>query len=153
MDKELLLQAIEQSRESVRQGAFPVGVVIAIEGKSFVVGISNGKSLNDPTSHAEIAAIREACSKLQTRDLSKATLFSSMEPCLMCYAACFWAYIPKLIFACSKSKLSPMHFEGAHNLEDINKQTRNPLELVHLKNLESEALEVVSTWEKAITQN
>jgi len=147
-DQTLLSQAITMSRASVEQGAFPVGVVIAINGEVIVSAISNGKKLSDPTSHAEIAAIREACHKLESRDLRKAVLYSSMEPCLMCYAACVWASIPKVIYAIAKTKLSPMHFEGTHSLSVINQDTRKPIDLVHMQELEAEALEVVETWEK-----
>ena len=150
MDTKLLKKAIEQSRESVSRGAFPVGVVIAMDGEPFTFGISNGKQLNDPTSHAEIAAMRDACSRLRTRSLKSATLYSSMEPCLMCYAACVWASIPRVVYACGKDKLSSMHFEGAHNLDAINKHTRKPIELVHITDLEGEALKVITDWEATL---
>lgn len=149
MDEKFLEQAIEQSRESVRQGAFPVGVILVADGQALATGISNGKQLNDPTSHAEIAAIREACATMQSRDLRKATLYSSMEPCLMCYGACYWASIRKVVYACGKAKLSPMHFEGQHDLAELNQQTRRPIEIIHLADMEDEALKVIQDWEAA----
>jgi len=152
MDDKFLRDAIQQSQESVKQGAFPVGVVIIIDGRPLVAVIGNGKQLNDPTSHAEIAAIRTACSQLETRDLSQATLYSSMEPCLMCYAACVWASIHRIVYDCSKDRLSSMHFEGTHDLVSINQAARRPINLVHLSSLEDEALEIVTSWEKSLTQ-
>jgi tRNA(Arg) A34 adenosine deaminase TadA len=69
MNDNFLTLAIEKSRESVSAGGFPVGVVLVRGGEIIATGLSDGKQLNDPTSHAEIAAIREACQKLKTRNL------------------------------------------------------------------------------------
>lgn len=98
-DIKFLQQAIEKSKESVALGGFPVGVVIVRNGEILTSGMSNGKQLNDPTNHAEIAAMREACKKLQTRDLKDVVLYSSLEPCLMCFAASTWASIPRMVYA------------------------------------------------------
>jgi guanine deaminase len=147
MDQSLLGQAIGQSRESVEQGGFPVGVVIAIGGRVFAKGISGAQQPNDPTSHAEIAAIREACAKIGSRDLSTAVLYTSKEPCLMCYSACVWASIPRIVYACSRGKIQPTYFEGNHDLTAINAQSRKPIELVQLSELEQQAMDVIEAWE------
>lgn len=146
-DKEVLKKAIEKSRESVDIGGFPVGVVIVRGGEILSAGISNGKKLNDPTSHAETDAIRAACQKLQTRDLKDVVLYSSLEPCLMCFAASAWASIPKIVYACSRGRVSKQHYEGNHNLVPINESARHPIILVHLQELEEEALRVIEEWE------
>lgn len=147
-DIKFLQQAIEKSKESVALGGFPVGVVIVRNGEILISGMSNGKQLNDPTSHAEIAAIRETCKKLQTRDLKDIVLYSSLEPCLMCFAASTWASIPKVVYACSRKQVSKQHYEGEHDITAINKSVRRPIELVHLSGLEDEALKVIEDWEK-----
>lgn len=147
-DKKFLQMAIEKSEESVRVGAFPVGAVLVRDGEVISTGISNGKQLKDPTSHAEIAAIREACQKLQIRDLKDVVLYSSLEPCLMCYAASFWASIPRIVYACSRERVSKQHYEGNHSLIDINKTIRHPIELVYIPEMEDPALKVIEDWEK-----
>lgn len=149
-DIDYLRLAIAQSINSVEQGGFPVGAIIVIDGKELVTGVSNGKALNDPTSHAEIAAIRKACKKLQTRELKNAILYSSLEPCLMCYAACLWASIPKIVYACGRDKVSPQHFEGKHHLTEINKVANHQVVLVHEDKLEIATLKIIEDWEKSV---
>lgn len=152
MAYEFLDLAIEKSRESVEQGGFPVGVIITIGDEVIATGISDGKALNDPTSHAETAAIRMACNQIGSRALGEtATLYSSMEPCLMCYSASVWASIPRIIYAIGRGSLSGQHFEGAHDLASINATSRNPVELIHAASHEPDALHIVRDWEKAQT--
>lgn len=140
--------AVEKSKDSVSAGGFPVGTVIVRNGEIITSGTSNGKQLNDPTNHAEIAAIREACQKLQTRDLMDCVLYSSLEPCLMCFSASIWASIPKIVYACSRKLVSGQHYEGNHDLNLIDKLSRKPIELIHFSELENQALRVIEDWEK-----
>lgn len=149
-DTKFLQIAIDKSKESVALGGFPGGAVIVRNGEILTSGISNGKQLNDPTSHAEIAAIREACQKLQAQDLKDTVLYSSLEPCLMCFAASTWASIPKVVYACSRKRVSRQHYEGNHDLTAINESARRPIEFVHLPELEEQALKVIDDWEKSL---
>lgn len=142
-----LQQAVDESRRSVEIGGFPVGVLIVREGKIIARGISNGKALHDPTSHAEIDAIRKACSTLSTRSLKDCVLYSSMAPCPMCMSACTWASIPTIWFAIGREKLDPQHFEGEHDSTMINMNYRKPIQLVHYEPLEASALRIVTDWE------
>lgn len=147
-NKKFLKIAIEKSKESTNLGGFPVGAVVVRDGKILSFGLSNGRQFNDPTNHAEINAIRMACQKVKDRRLKGVVLYSSLEPCLMCFAASTWATIPKIVYACSRSRVSKLHYEGNHNLKSINKNSRNSIKLVHLKELEKEALQVIENWEK-----
>jgi guanine deaminase len=149
-DKEFLQLAIKKSQESVEAGAFPVGAIVVQNGEIISSSISNGEKLKDPTSHAEIAAIREACQKLQNRDLKNIILYSSLEPCLMCYAASFWASIPQVVYACPRAKVSKMHYEGDHDLEHINESSRHPIKLIHMQEMEDEALKIINDWEASL---
>jgi tRNA(Arg) A34 adenosine deaminase TadA len=93
-DKKRFMQmAIDISKESVRNGGGPFGAVIVKDGE--IISGSNNKVTinNDPTAHAEVMAIREACQKLQTFDLSGCELYASCEPCPMCLSAMYWAHI------------------------------------------------------------
>ena len=147
-DTEFLREAIEESKKSVEANGFPVGVVIVMDGEIIARGVSDGKQLKDATSHAEIAAIRNASQKLNTRELRDTTLYSSLEPCLMCLAASYWAYIPRIVFACRREKVSSQHYEGKHDIKSINAAFLRPIELVHIPELEKEALRVIQNWEE-----
>ena len=147
-DKEILEKTIKLSKESVTVGGYPVGAVIVQNGKIVSTGLSNGKQLCDPTSHAETSAIRSAGEKLNKRNLDDVVLYSSLEPCVMCFTSSFWAYIPKIVFACGRDMVSSEYYEGNHNIFDLNKDGRREIELVHFKELENKALEVITEWEK-----
>ena len=88
-----------------RQTAFedraggPFGCVIVKEGQVIAEGVNRVLAENDPTCHGEIAAIRAACSDLGTHDLSGCNLYTSSEPCPMCYAAAWWARIKTIYYA------------------------------------------------------
>ena len=86
-DREFLLKAIEKAKESVVKGGFPAGAIVVKDGRIIGSGISIGMSLNDPTSHGEMSSIRDACKNLEVSNLSGATLYASMHPCLMCFSA------------------------------------------------------------------
>ena len=141
-------RTIELSNESVKQGGFPAGAIIVKDNLIISEGLSNGKNNKDATNHAEIDAIRNACKKLTKRDLFGCEIYSSMEPCLMCFSASYWSNIEKVIYAISKDKLSKQYYEGPHNLNEFNLKNGRQIEIVHIKDLEDEALTVVQSWEK-----
>ncbi len=143
-----LQQAIALSQKSVEKGGFPVGAIIVKNGVVVAEGLSNGKNNKDATSHAEIEAIRNASQKLNARDLLDCEIYSSMEPCLMCFSASYWAKIKKVVYAIGKDRLSKQHYEGLYSLEEINSKNNRQIEIVHLKELENSALSIVQDWEK-----
>jgi len=145
--EDFLKQAIELSKKSVEQGGFPVGAIIVKDGVVISQGLSNGKNNKDATSHAEIEAIRDASQKLNTRDLFDCEIYSSMEPCLMCFSASYWAKIKKVVYAVGKDKLSKQHYEGLHSLEEINSKNNRKIEIVHIGELENDALSIIKNWE------
>ncbi len=102
-DKHFLNLAIEKARESLQSGGFPAGALVVKNGEIVSSGISIGAKLNDPTSHAETSSIREACIKLKTTDLSGATLYASLQPCLMCFSVANWSGISRIVFGCKKT--------------------------------------------------
>jgi tRNA(Arg) A34 adenosine deaminase TadA len=149
-EKQFLQQAIKKARESVSQGGFPAGAVIVKNGEVVGEGVSVGNKLNDPTSHGETAAIRDACKNLKTSDLSDSVLYASMEPCLMCFGATMWSAVPKVVFALSKDKISPEYYGGHYETTAINSELTSPIEVVHMNELENESLEIVKEWEKSL---
>lgn len=113
----------------------PFGAVI-IDKKGNIISYGNNKVLinNDPTAHAEITAIREACKKLNTYDLSEYTLYTSCEPCPMCLSAIIWSNIKEVYYGCTKKDAGEIGFrddliyeylKGKNkdliNLEEINR--------------------------------
>ena len=149
-NSEFIEKAIEISRTSIKEGAFPVGALIVMNGKVIASGISDGKRLHDATSHAEIAAIRAASKQLGKRDLKDATMYSSLEPCLMCFAACYWAGFSKIVYACGKERVSKQHYEGLHNLNELNEKNNRKLIIEHLAHFEQPALEIIQKWESQV---
>ncbi len=149
-DEEFLKLAIEQSRKSAEQGGFPAGAVVVKDGKVISEGISIGFSLHDPTSHAETAAVREACKKLGTTDLTGATLYESVECCVMCFSVCNWAGISRITYAAKKTPemVSKGYYEGHTNNETLNKENTRQMEVVHASEFEKESLTVIEEWEK-----
>lgn len=149
MDEVYLKEAIGLSKQSVENGGYPVGALVVYDGEVVGRGFSNGKVLCDATSHAEIAAIREASEKLQERNLTDCVLYSSMEPCVMCLMACSWAYITKICYACKSDQVMSRFCEGNHDNEALNNDMYKPLEYIYMDEYQQEVLEIVKEWEEA----
>lgn len=94
--------AIEEAREGIRQGhGGPFGAVIVKNGEIIAKGHNHVVEYNDPTCHGEIDAIRKACKRLNTFDLSGCELYTSGYPCPMCMCAILWANIDKVYYGCN----------------------------------------------------
>ena len=145
-----LKEAIKESKRSIKAGGYPVGAVIVKDGKIIARGISNGNKINDPTSHAEIDAIRKAGKKIKTKKLKGCTLYTSLETCLMCFFASSWAYIPEIVYACRKEKTPKNYFETSLNVEDVESKNYKKQKIIHLKKLEKEAKLIIDNWEKEL---
>lgn len=151
-DKEYLQLAVEQAKESVNQGGFPAGAVVVKGGKIIAKGVSLGFKLNDPTSHAETSSMREACNKLKTTDLDGATLYASLQPCLMCFSVANWSGISRIVFGCKKTEemVKKSYYEGFTDVNKINKENNRKIELVYLPDFEREMLDLVKSWEEKL---
>lgn len=113
MDKKKFMQeAIKSSIEGMNSNAGgPFGAVIVKNGEIIARGWNKVTSTNDPTAHAEITTIREACKKLGTFDLSGCELYTSCEPCPMCLAAIYWARIDKIYYGNTKKDAADIGFD------------------------------------------
>lgn len=154
-DKKYLKRAIDLARESGKQGGFPAGAVLAKDGRVISEGISIGWKIHDPTSHAEIAVIRDTCKKLKTYNLEGAVIYASIQSCLMCFSAAHWANISKIVFACRKTPemVSKNYFEGNTDNEKINLENNNKIELLFIPYYEKEVLNIIYEWEKKFNNN
>jgi guanine deaminase len=139
-------RAIQLSRQGMQhnQGG-PFGSVIVKAGKIIGEGNNHVISTNDPTAHAEIVAIRDACSKLNTYDLSGCEIYCSCEPCPMCLSAIYWARIGKIYFANNRKDAAAIGFDDDLIYTEIPKpvnERKVPAEML----LREEAIKVFEEW-------
>ena len=116
-----LEKAIELAREGMKGGqGGPFGCVV-VQGDTIVgEGCNRVTSLNDPTAHAEVVAIRNACEKLGTYQLSDCDIYTNCEPCPMCLGAIYWARPRKVIYANTKEQAAAIEFDDAFIYDEIN---------------------------------
>lgn len=97
-------QALKEAKKAFVEDEVPVGAVIVFDGKIIARGHNKREATNDPTSHAEIIAIRKACRKLNSWRLVDTTLYVTIEPCIMCAGAISWARIKKVVYGAKDVK-------------------------------------------------
>ncbi len=121
MPNPFMKRAIELSREhmNLNHGG-PFGAVVVKDGKIISEGWNNVTSSNDPTAHAEVMAIRQACTKLNSFDLYGCEIYTSCEPCPMCLAAIYWARIEKIYFANTRKDAASIQFDDEYLYHEIN---------------------------------
>ncbi len=114
VDTAFLRHAIALSRTHMQAGAGgPFGAVVARDGRIVGEGWNRVTSANDPTAHAEVVAIREACRALGTFSLAGATLYTSCEPCPMCLSAAYWARLDGIVYANGREDAAAIGFDDA----------------------------------------
>jgi guanine deaminase len=151
-EKEFMRAAIQLSVENVRSGkGGPFGAVIVKNGEIVAVGANEVTSSNDPTAHAEVVAIRNACKKLGTFQLDDCEIYCSCEPCPMCLGAIYWARPSKIYYANTKEDAADINFDDDFIYKEIEltKQSRK-LETTQL--LREEALIAFEMWRKNETK-
>jgi tRNA(adenine34) deaminase len=104
-DENFMRRCLELGRKAMETGDAPVGSVIVAGEKIIAEGIEAVKSKYDPTAHAEIEAVRAACEKLNSLDLSGATLYTNVEPCVMCSFAIRQTGIRRVVFGISNNQV------------------------------------------------
>ena len=145
-ENEFMRKAIELSRNGMRNNeGGPFGAIVVKDGK--IVGQGNNKvtSTNDPTAHAEVVAIRDACKNLGTFQLDDCIIYTSCEPCPMCLGAIYWARPKKIYFGCSRKDAADIEFDD----DFIYKEIPKPIEERQIETsqlLQSEAVEVFNEW-------
>jgi len=118
-ERDFMRRALDLAEASVAAGGGPFGAVVALRGA--VVGEGNNRVVpdRDPTMHAEVAAIRAACARLSTHDLSGATLYTSCEPCPMCLGAAWWARVREIVFGNGRADAARIGFDDAAIYEEV----------------------------------
>ena len=137
--------AIELAKENVKNGGGPFGAVIVKDGQIIAKGTNRVTSNNDPTAHAEIVAIRQACEKLNDFQLTDCIIYSSCEPCPMCLGAIYWARPKKLVFAANKFDAANAGFDDSLIYDEIQlPYSDRHLETVNLRI--DESLQPFELW-------
>lgn len=138
--------AIDLSRKKMRDNCGgPFGAIIVRKNKIVGRGWNRVTSTNDPTAHAEISAIRDACKELKTFKLDGCEIYVNCEPCPMCLAAIYWARIGKIFFANTKKDAAQTGFDDELIYREIplpNSRRKIPMKQL----LHAEALKVFAEW-------
>lgn len=146
-DEEKFLQrAIELSRQGMHNlKGGPFGCVIVKNGQIVGEGSNEVLSSSDPTAHAEVVAIRNACKNLGTFQLTGCDVYSSCEPCPMCLGAIYWARPQRVIFANTKGDAAAINFDDQFIYNEIEKEAfQRSIPFIHMP--KQEALEVFREW-------
>jgi tRNA(Arg) A34 adenosine deaminase TadA len=148
--KKFMLTAINKAEENIITGkGGPFGAVVVKDGEIISAVGNRVTSTNDPTAHAEVVAIREACKTLETFDLTGCEIFASCEPCPMCLGAIMWARIDKLYFAADRIDASRAGFDDELFYTELAlQQSQRSLKPTQI--LKDEANKVFDKWIETI---
>jgi guanine deaminase len=145
--KTFMREAIKLSLDNMRAGnGGPFGAVIVKDGKIIARGFNKVTSTNDPTAHAEVVAIREACKALGSFQLDGCEIYTSCEPCPMCLGAIYWARPDKMYYANTKVDAANIGFDDQFIYEEIEldlDKRKLPTEQL----LQEEAIEAFKEWQ------
>ena len=110
--EQFMREAIQLAEDGMQSGhGGPFGCVIVRQGKVVGRGSNRVTSTNDPTAHAEVMAIRDACASLQTFQLADCELYTSCEPCPMCLSAIYWSLIPTVYYGNTRADAAAIGFD------------------------------------------
>jgi len=142
-------EAIKLAEENIKSGkGGPFGAVVVKNGKIIARGSNHVTSDNDPTAHAEVVAIREACKVLGSFQLDDCEIYASCEPCPMCLGAIYWARPAKLYFAASRHDAAQAGFDDNFIYQEISAEFTDR-KIITQQMFRNEALEVFEIWKKS----
>ncbi|MEN8123976.1 MAG: nucleoside deaminase [Bacteroidota bacterium] len=145
---QLMQEAIKLAIDGMQNNeGGPFGCVVVKDGEIIGKGNNRVTSTNDPTAHAEIIAIREACKNLDSFQLEGCTIYTSCEPCPMCLGAIYWARPDKVYFASNKSDAASIGFDDAFIYKEIDLDFSHRSIKFEQRN-RNEALEAFKLWEE-----
>ena len=149
MNNEFMKRAIELSVESVKSNGGPFGAcVVGPDNKILGEGMNRVAVDMSPILHAEVVAINEACKKLNSFDLSKASIYSSCQPCVMCLGAIYWSRISKIYYANTKDDAAKIDFDDSFFDSEMKKSiNERKIPMIQIKELQSEAIKAFELWD------
>ena len=141
-----MARAIQLSIEGVQSGrGGPFGAVVVRDGKIVAEGLNQVTSTNDPTAHAEVLAIRQACAKLGVFELRDCELYTSCEPCPMCIGAIYWARFSRVYFANTAEDAAKIGFDDAFIYSEL-KRPHSQRRIPTIQMMREEALAGFRAW-------
>ncbi len=146
-DEKYLREAIAMAKANVKNGGGPFGALIVKDGSVIGRGVNQVAHNNDPTAHAEMMAIRDACKNINDFRLYGCVIYTSCEPCPMCLGAIYWAHIDRIVFAATKDDASKAGFDDSFIYDEFSlahEQRSIPMQKMVLR----EAAEPFEQWLK-----
>jgi len=146
MDNPFMARAIQLSLDNVlRDQGGPFGAVVVQNGTIVAEGVNRVTATPDPTAHAEVVAIREACTRLGVFELKDCELYSSCEPCPMCLGAIYWARLARVYFANCAADASAIGFDDSFIQQELAQpRARRAIPMVQM--MRKEALAAFRAW-------
>ncbi len=139
-------EAIKLANDNIKNGGGPFAAIIVKDGKIVGRGANQVTNHIDPTAHAEILAIRDASKNLNTIDLADCTLYTTCEPCPMCFGAIYWSHISKVFYGNSKEDAANIGFDDDFIYKELElSKDKRKLKMVSL--LRDEAIETFKEWD------
>lgn len=145
-NEDFMRQAIALSIDNVKNGGGPFGAVIVKDGEVIATGTNRVTANCDPTAHAEVSAIREACRKLNTFNLTGTTIYTSCEPCPMCLGAIYWAHIDKMYYGNNQKDAAKIGFDDKFIYDELDLRMQDR-RLRAIQLLPEEAIKAFQDWE------
>ena len=145
----LMARAIELSIDSAKTAGGPFGSVVVKDNKIISEGSNKVTSSNDPTAHAEIVAIRNACQELQTFNLSGCEIYTTCEPCPMCLSAIYWSRIDKVYYANTREDAKDIDFDDSFIYLEIPKKI-DDRKIKMTQMLRNDALKAFEIWNNKV---
>ena len=142
---DFMRQAIALAVENIKNGGGPFGAVVVKDGQVVATGVNRVTANNDPTAHAEVMAIRAACTKLGTFNLDGCVIYTSCEPCPMCLGAIYWAHIEKIYYGANQHDAAAVDFDDSFIYKELAlppRERKTPVENI----LHNEALVPFDLW-------
>jgi guanine deaminase len=148
MDERFMSRAIQLSIENARSGrGGPFGAVVVKSGEVIAEGVNCVTQKNDPTAHAEVAAIRQACEKLQSYQLRGCEIYTSCEPCPMCLGAIYWARADRIYFANTAADAAKFGFDDSLIYREISEpHAKRRIPMIQM--MRDEALVALRAWDE-----
>ncbi|WP_200817545.1 nucleoside deaminase [Calothrix rhizosoleniae] len=149
-NSQFMQEAIALSIKSVKSGqGGPFGAVIVKDGEIIAKAHNQVTSTNDPTAHAEIMAIRQACQVLQTFQLNGCELYTSCEPCPMCLGAIYWARLDRVYYANTKADAADIDFDDQFIYQELDLPI-GERQLPMVQMMRQEALSAFQLWSQTV---
>lgn len=134
-NREMMRLAAELAEQNIDNNGGPFGAVITRDGKVVATGVNTVTKTNDPTAHAEVNAIRNACRDLDTFSLKGCVVYSSCEPCPMCLSALYWAGVSKIYYGNTQEDADNIDFSDKFIYRELEKKKEDrSIPTIHMAN-------------------